>query len=682
MAIYRGLLAQDTPGVLPDVTVTADRLPTGAAEEVFSPQVISREEIETAPQMRLDDILRNASPGFSLFRRSSSRVANPTTQGVSLRNLGPNGAGRTLVLLDGLPLNDPFAGWVPWTRVPPASVREIIVNPGGGAGLFGNAALAGTIHLLGSESSRSYARLLGTVGDCDTYEAALDTRMETGKVGLSTFVDRFSTDGYPVLQANQRGPVDTSADADSWLWQSRLDWQPDGHTRLALSGAVFEEHRNNGTQLTRNATRGEDFSLAAQRAFPDLDGEMRVQTYLQRRRYRSTFTSVNEDRTQETPALDQFDVPATAAGGSAVWSQQLGDAHRVVGGVDARWVEGETNEFYFRSGDAFTRLRNAGGRQLFVGAFFEENWQATDAVSLVVGGRVDYWRQYDGLRVERERGGGVVLQDTRFDDQDGFAPNGRIGLHAKLARSIQARAAAYTGFRAPTLNELYRPFRVGNDITEANAALDPERLIGAEVGVEWEPVERFSFSVTGFYNRLRDAVGNVTIGEGPGTFDPGGFVPTGGVLRERQNLDRVEVIGVEAKLIWQMAPTVRLRAQYLFTHPTVTRASEAPVLEGKQLAQAPEHIAVAALEWTPGHWQTSAQIRYVGEQFEDDLNTLTLAPFTTVDLSLGYQFNTQLSASLKVENLFDTEAETGKTASGLVNIGAPRLWSLTVALSF
>jgi vitamin B12 transporter len=676
------LYAQDDATRLPEVVVTVARLPAGGADEPFSVSRIERNELRAAPQLRLDDVLRAAAPGFSLFRRSSSRVANPTTQGVSLRNIGPNGAGRTLVLLDGIPLNDPFAGWVPWSRVPPSSLREVLVNPGGGAGLFGNAALAGTIHLVSEEPTGNTARVLGTVGNRDTSDAALEASIEAGRFSLSGYADRFETAGYPVLRGDQRGPVDTSADAASWVWQSRFGWEVDEHTRLSLTASAFDEHRNNGTRLTHNASEGQDASATLDRFIPTLDANVRLQAYAQRRRFSSTFSSVNADRTVETLALDQFDVPATAAGASAVWSQGLGDAHRIVGGADIRWVEGETNENFLRVGDEFTRARNAGGRQLFVGAFLEENWRVSDAVKVVAGGRVDYWRQSDGVRIERDRTTGATLRNDTFSEQDGVSPNGRLGLNAQLTRTVRARAAAYTGFRAPTLNELYRPFRVGNDITEANAALDPERLYGTELGVDWEPVERFSFALTGFYNQLHDAVGNVTLGEGPGTFEPGGFVPAGGVLRQRRNLDRVEVLGLELKVICLLAKDLRFRAQYLFTHPTVTRAPDSPQLEGRQLAQAPEHVAVAALEWTPGHWQAGAQVRYVSRQFEDDLNTLELAPFTTVDLSLGYTFNEHLTSAVKVENLFDTESEVGKTASGLTTIGAPRLVSLTVTVTF
>jgi len=213
-----------------------------------------------------------------------------------------------------------------------------------------------------------------------------------------------------------------------------------------LNVSAFEEHRGNGTLYTHNTTRGQDFSVAAQRFLPSLEADIRVQAYLQRRQFRSTFSSIDATRTVETPALDQFDVPATAAGGSVVWSQQLGEVHRLIGGVDARWVEGETNEFYFRSGDDFLRSRNAGGRQEFIGVFLEENWRVNDAVSVVLGGRLDYWRQYDGMRIERVRGTGTILTDQHFAEEDGLSPNGRIGLTAQIARALTVHKTTFTNF--------------------------------------------------------------------------------------------------------------------------------------------------------------------------------------------------------------------------------------------
>src|SRR5687767_14155366 len=357
--------------------------------------------MESAPQLRLDDLLRGQVPGFSLFRRSSSRAAHPTTQGVTLRNFGPNGAGRTLVLLDGIPLNDPFAGYVLWNQAPPASLESIFVQPGGGAGLFGNAALAGTIFLVSKQPEEDGAFAEASVGNYDTYATAAGGNLVRGRLMFSAFAERFSTTGYPVLQAEQRGPVDNTASADSTLIHTAAEFAFTPATSLRLQARQFQEDRGNGTIFTRNNTLGSDLSAILTTKFPDLSSELQVSAYGQRRKFRSTFSSVNSARDVETPALDQYDVPTNAAGGSAVWTTALGDEHRVTFGSDFRWIEGETNEAFRWNGTEFTRLRNAGGRQFFTGAFVEDVWNVSETATLAGGVRIDRWQLFDGMQIGR-----------------------------------------------------------------------------------------------------------------------------------------------------------------------------------------------------------------------------------------------------------------------------------------
>ena len=608
--------------------VEADRLPNAESAAPFSIHLVDDEELRHAPQLRLDDILRAQVPGFSLFRRSSSRTANPTTQGVTLRNFGPSGAGRTLVLLDGIPLNDPFAGYVLWSQVPPAAVESVLVNPGGGAGLFGNAALAGTIFLVSKPMDATSAVVEGSIGNADTYEASLEGTVVQRPFAAAIFAERFSTGGYPVIAPDQRGRVDNNASADSNLFDLRAEWQIGANTSLRLQGRRFDDERGNGTIFTHNSTTGEDISAVLTQKFPAQQGELQLSAYGQDRRFRSTFSSVNAARDVETPAQDQFNVPADAAGGSAVWSMAAGE-HRIVLGGDARWVEGETNERFFWNGTTFSRLRQAGGDQIFAGIFAEDTWPVSSNTTIVGGLRVDHWELFDGFRKETERATGSVITDSQFADRDGDEINGRIGARVKATDTLALRGALYTGFRVPTLNELYRPFRVGNDVTEANPALKPEHLIGGEVAMEWQATQTFRISGTGFLNRMEDAIGNVTIGAGPG----------GGVLRQRQNVDLVVAPGFETTAEWQLIPSARLKGGYLFTHPTIERAAD-PALRGKLLAQTPEHVFTGGIEWTPAaKWLVSAQVRYSDRQFEDDQNSRVLAPFTTVDVALRYDFS-------------------------------------------
>lgn len=676
MTLLRTAVAQ--VATTDQIVVEADRFPNANSSAAFDVTAVDDEELRRAPQLRLDDILRTQVPGFSLFRRNGSRAANPTTQGVTLRNFGPSGAGRTLVLLDGIPLNDPFAGYVLWSQVPPASIGSVLVIPGGGAGLFGNAALAGTIFLVSKPMIENAGEAEGLIGNENTFEAAGRRTIVHAPVAVSVFAERFSTSGYPVLRGDQRGPVDNTASADSDVFDIRAQWQIDRKSSLRLEARRFDDERGNGTILTENKTTGNDFSAVWTTEFPAQSAELRLSAYGQVRKFRSTFSSINETRTVETPALDQFNVPANAIGGSVVWSMRVAGQHEVTLGSDTRGVEGETDEHFLWNGSQFTRLREAGGRQLFVGAFAEDTWSPNDCLTIVSGARYDHWQLYDGFRRQSEIATGIVDLDSHFGDRDGDEINGRFGARFAATESLTLRGAIYSGFRVPTLNELYRPFRVGNDITEANPDLKPEHSLGGEAGVDWQAMEALHFSATGFFNRLQDAVGNVTIGEGPGTFDPGGFVPAGGVLRQRRNIDLVLAPGLEITAAWQICPSLDLHASYLFTHPRVEEAADRS-LEGKLLAQTPENTFTGGIDWTPtAKWTISAQVRYVDRQFEDDQNSRVLAPFATFDMAVVCDLNAHLSAVLRGENLLDTEIETGKSAAGLVSIGPPRLITLTL----
>ena len=645
------------------IVVEADRLPNAESGAPFSITVLDENDLRRAPQLRLDDILRASVPGFSLFRRNSSRTANPTTQGVTLRNFGPSGAGRTLVLLDGIPVNDPFAGYVLWNQVPPASIESVLVTSGGGAGLFGNSALAGTIFLVSRPMDANSGFAEGSIGNAETYEASLAGTLVHQRFAAAIFADRFSTGGYPVIAPEQRGRVDTNASADSNLFDLRAEWQAGTNSSLRLEGRRFDEERGNGTLFTRNETTGSDISAVFTQKFPAQQAELRLSAYGQTRQFSSTFSSVNATRDVETPALNQFDVPANAAGGSIVWSMVAGGNHKLTLGADARWVEGETNEAFLWNGTEFTRLRKAGGEQLFSGLFAEDTWSVSSNTTIVGGLRFDHWELFDGLRKETVRATGSVITDSRFADRDGDEINGRIGIRGKPTEALALRGAVYTGFRVPTLNELYRPFRVGNDVTNANPELRPEHLIGGEVAAEWQASPTFRLAGTAFLNRMEDAVSNVTIGPGPG----------GGVIRQRQNVDLVMAPGFEATAEWQIISSLRLKGSYLFTHPTIERAAD-PALTGKLLAQTPENTFTAGLEWTPtAKWIVNAQLRYCDRQFEDDQNSRVLAPFTTFDAGVMYQFSQRGSAAIRIENLFDTQIETGKSADGLLSIGAPRL---------
>jgi len=663
---------------LEPVVVSASRIEQKLRDVPANVTVITREEIQQSPARTVDDLLRQI-PGFSLFRRSSSLVTHPTTQGVSLRGIGPSGVSRTLVLLDGVPLNDPFGGWVYWSKVPLESIERIEVVRGGGSGVYGNYALSGVINIVTRRPEARVVQAKLDLGTRNTVDADLLASHVTGPWGVSLEGNFFRTDGYKIVREDQRGKIDIDADSSHETFNGRVEYTPSLASSLFLAGSFFHEDRGNGTPLQNNSTEAGYIGTGGRLKTADgSDWQLTLFSHLQT--FNSTFTSAGADRNSETPALNQFDVPSTALGANLQWSKQIHQAHLLTAGTDLRWIDGETNEdFTFSQAlGEFTRRRKAGGEQFLAGVYFQDIFTPAPRWQVTMAGRLDFWQSFDASRVERNKQTGAITRNTPFSDRDELAFSPKVALLYHATDQLSLRGSYYQGFRAPTINELFRPFRVRNDITEANENLKPERLIGGEVGMDYSIAKNVLARLTGFWNEVEDPVANVTIGSGPGTVAPCGFVPAGGVCRQRQNLERTRIRGIEAELEYRPFVPLTLSGSYLFNDTEVLSAPNQPVLEGKRIAQVPEHQFTLKLTYTnPAVVNFYVQGRYIGDQFEDDLNSLKLGDFFVVDLMLWRQIPIpKVSAGevfLGVENLFDRTYEAGKTTDGIVTIGAPLL---------
>ncbi len=686
-------LAAQTAVPLGPVFVTAARAPQSPADVPFAVVTLDAGELRASPAATLDGALRSV-PGFSLFRRSDSFSANPTAQGVSLRGLGPSGASRSLVLLDGVPLNDPFGGWVAWSKVPRLSLAGVELVNGGGATAWGNAALGGVVQLLTRERPADGRRFAAAGGSFGTLSADTDISRTTSAGTLQLSGRAFSTDGFHLVAPENRGAIDRPAASEHrWLsgsWRQNL--APGGS--LTLTARTFAEERANGTPYQRNSSR-ENFASARLHLRVDGSFSWTATAYAQDQDFASTFSAVNAARTAETPAADQFSVPAVALG--AAWTGRWshpGNA-RTSAGADLRRLRGETREhFSFANGD-FTRLRVAGGRQDFAGLFALHERPVAPALRATLGARLDWWRESAGHRDETDRATGASLRSERHASRDGLEFSPGAGLAWQASPGWRLRAAAQHAFRRPTLNELHRPFRVGNVITEANAALQTERVRSGEIGVEWSrnreptaaeksrslktgsPLPMFlgsSLGATVFWSDFRDAVGNVTLASGPGTFPLFGFIPAGGAGRQRLNLDRIRVRGLELTAEWRRSPVWSLQADYLYNDATVRRAALAPGIEGNRLAQVPRHSAAVSVRWQPApKFGLQSRVRWLGRQFEDDENLLPLGAAVVADLGVTVPSGSAGEFFLNLENLADARVETGRSAAGLVHTGTPRL---------
>ncbi len=626
--------------------------------------MIDRDRLAGSASGRLEEVLRDV-PGFQLFRRSDSRSANPTSQGATLRALGGNASSRVLLVLDGVPQTDPFGGWVSWPAYHPERLGEARVTRGGGSGVQGPGALAGTIEL----ASATPAELRGprgrlAYGSRDGFDAfaGLGLPLGRGFVAVSGAWQR--GDGFVPIVSGQRGPADRPSPYEQMSLAVRTVAPLPGGVELQASGLAFSDARERGTAFSDIRTRGADASLRL------VGRRWSVLGYVQSRDFYNSFASVNSGRTAANRASEQFSVPATGLGARVEVRPKVARPVELRLGGDWRLTDGETRELFSFVAGSGTRGRVAGGRSETLGGFAEAAWTA-DSVTLTAGGRIDRWSISDGRLNERVLATGAVLTDTAFRDRSGWEPTGRAGIAWRAADGLTLRSAAYLGWRLPTLNELYRPFRVGIDATAANAELAPERLQGAEAGMDWRPAAGLRIGFTAFANRLEGAIANVTLGRGPGTFPGVGFVAAGGDYRQRGNLDSVEARGVELEGVYALGDWT-MSGGWSWVDAEVKASGPALVLDGLRPAQTPRRSLSSTLAWAAGGARASVTARYGGAQYEDDLNRQRLPGAFTLDATGRIPFGRRLAIEVRAENVTDARILAGISGDGIEERATPR----------
>ena len=645
------------------IVVTASRTPQPDTDTPPSLMVVTARDLQAAAAPTLDDALRLV-PGFNLFRRTGSRVANPTSQGVSMRGLGPSGASRALVLVDGLSLNDPFGGWVYWGRVPGESIDQVEVLRGGASDLYGSAALAGVIQVRTRPAGvRPDLSMEASLGNEATHEGSLTAGGRVGNWGARLSAGGLETDGYVLVDEAEGGRVDTEAAARYATADLTVDRAVPGG-RAFVRGRFFGESRKNGTPLQTNRTHVNQVVVGTDTTGPRL-GQASVRFHASAQVYNQTFSAVAADRQSEALIRVQR-VPAQDAGLSAQWSRPTGARHTLVAGLSGREVRGASDEVVVSSGIS-TSTVGAGGRERTASAFAQDIWRLRPSVHLTLATRFDHWRRYHALSVTTPlaRPGPPVV--TAFADESQWSFNPRATLLVNATKRVDLSLAGYRSFRGPTLNELYRSFRVGNTVTLANASLRAERLYGGEIGARWRD-RRATVSSTFFWTETKDPVANRTLTATPSL-----------ITRQRQNLGRTRARGLELDADARLgSDRFRLAAGYAFTDGFVQSFPTSPDLEGRLLPQLPRHQASLRLRYDEARLSASAVLRFVGRQYEDDRNELDLASFVVADLSAACRVGRSAEAFVAIENLFDERAAVGRTP--VATLGPPLLVRLGVRI--
>jgi outer membrane receptor protein involved in Fe transport len=648
------------------IVVSATRSQMKLSEVPGSAVELSPQDINANAGLTLDDLLRQV-PGFELYRRSSSRVANPTTQGVSLRGLGASGPSRALVLEDGVPLVDPFGGWVFWDEVPRTELSSIEVFRGGESNLYGSDALGGVIQMLTRVPSGPAFSIDTSYGTENTPDLSAWGGTKISRWDFGSGVDMSRTDGYTLVPPSERGLVDTDANSRHATVDAGAGYQLSENGRAFLRGTFFDESRNNGTSLQKNSTGIGAGTAGVNSSVGDHDSFFaRISGQVEG--YDQTFSSIASNRNSEA-LTDVQHVPSQEVDGAVQWNHEL-KKQTLIGGIDVQEVMGASDEQLISATSGFHFANNiAGGKQRSTGIFGEDIYRINDRWTVIAGARWDDWSNFDGNTVRITLPSATAAgQSFPNRNETSFSP--RLSVMRNLGSNAGVWVSGYRAFRAPTLNELYRSFRQGSALTENNPALTAERLTGAEAGVRATAFnQKFESRATAFWADIVNPVTNVTLSSTPAL-----------TTRERENLGRIRSLGGELDGVLHLSSTMQLSAGYQFTHAYVESSTES--LVGKRVPEVPQHqLTWEARYWNPTRIMLSVEGRYATSQFDDDLNTLVLGPYFVMDVFAGRQFRGGIVGYAAIENVLNDRYAVAFSLP-VQNLGPPILARVGIRYDF
>jgi outer membrane receptor protein involved in Fe transport len=614
------------------VTVTAPDVQRVAVSATAT--VLTRDALDSLPAFTLDQKL-GTTPGFSLFRRASSRTANPTTQGVTLRGLSASGASRTLVMADEVTLNDPFGGWVYWNRIPAAAIERVDVIRGGSSDAFGADALGGAIRIVTRRDTGAAAQIEG---------GTQRTARVSGYVGragaLSTFLglEAATTDGYIPVARESRGAIDTPAGSRyrSAFGRAATDVAA---VRVEGGGTWLSEDRGNGTPAQMNATRlASAFGGARGGAG---SGFWEARAFRQSQDYDQTFSAVFGGRAAERLTTGQA-IDVTATGLDVSWTT-FRRAMSVLVSAFGRDVAAYSVARTFNPNGSVLSVAGDLPGQRSAGASAQVLFSIRPRVTASAGIRGERWD------LERLRG------------QTLFAPRGSVSF--ELADGLVARVSAASSYRNPTQNELFRSFRVGDVLTRSNDALESEQSRGAEAAVT---LTRRGLTLRGvaFAARVDGTIYNRTL--------PAAVIPGVAIVRQRSN-GTSGSRGIEVEADARLSRHVR----GWLSATAIDSAFTSGELDGNRLPQVPVAHAAAGVRVLAGPWLASFDARYWSRQFDDDRNAFQLRSAATLNALVSMRLrHARIFAS--VENLLDADIDAGRTP--LRTTAQPRTWTVGARL--
>ncbi len=629
---------------LDEVVITATKTLRKLKEVPSRISLINSRIIEVTPAQQLDDILR-FTPGINVNRSSGIYSQRPM---VTLRGLSGDEQSRTLVLMNGVPINTSDEGGVNWNRMNQYDIERIEVFKGPGSSLYGNNAMGGVINLITKKPGKPH-EIFGSVsyGTFNTLRQDLNV-MIRGNKGYYGSVSEYylKSDGYITVPEDARTPYDIALSLEEIGLSARAGNDQNIWLKWELQYDVFRDERGEGYQIYAPKGCYRNFYTNLFRG--NLKGGNEKTQYDFNLFYQlEHYYDVNERLRGGN--YSRYDVNSLRKDMGALFSvsRELSINNTLTGGMEFKQGSIEGGDYYQTprqvndSTQVYDTICNTGTISTIAGYLQDEHSFFDNKIRLVVGLRFDRVNFSDGKFSSTDPWNTLPeLNDHTWSE---LSP--RIGVRFNFIPELSSYLSYSHGFRASILDDLTRTGWMWVGPKYANPELGPESIDNYEIGIDVFPVNNLKITTSAYYAKGKDFLYYVSTGDSL----------YGRPIYIRENVTHVSLKGFEADFTYEVFTDFTILGNYTFTDSKIDAFTEMPGLENKYLKYVPKHTASASIFWKNKIVNASLRGLYKGKQFGDDANTVKLDSYTTVDIQLSKQIMENLILSVDIQDIFDNE---------------------------
>lgn len=649
--------AQDSSIVrLNPVVITATRTNRKLLEVPQRVEVINKSNLESIPSLSADNFLMTI-PGINVSRGSSIFGSG----NVSMRGMG-NESGRTLVMIDGVPINKGDGGSVNWNAITTADIRQIEVLKGPGSTLHGGNAMGGVINLITPLPTKPLQGYIAqSVGTFSTLQTLANIEGLKKKLFWSLTGSYRTSDGYVTTPVDDTDDYTVASFLNEYNIGGKVGYLLTTKSRIEIAGGYYSGQRGTGTEY-----KGYDLQndvLASDKGAYNLyemynsrivyngnyntTRNLKLTFYTQHENYNNIKESLKNTTITRYDVLSKRDDIGLLTG----YNFTFGSTQRLSIGFDARYSAVDASDEYKTSTD---NVINRGKMQL-AGLYLQDEISLKNTpVSILAGVRVDYAHFIDGeFLVENPTSETSFLKDFTGNlgtaNFSAFSP--RLSVQYYKPEKYRVYASYSEGYRAPVLDDMCRTGRISGGMKIANPKLKPEYLDNIEIGSDIFAGSQLSFSTSLFYSIGTDYHSYISTGDS---------IVLNKKLRpilQKENIGKVEIYGAELSAKYSPAKNIILQSSYSYTLTNIVKLSDNPDLDlnGLELVYQPKGLFNTSITWRNKIVNSSFVLNYKGEQWTNDVNTEKIGDYYFIDIQLWRTLYKGLNATLMVQNLLDNE---------------------------